>query len=174
MGKQALYDAIELGGELIADVDLPPYILVGYKPGDKTRVVPASASIPAIAVVGLNEEDKVRDGSGGITKTNGGWIAGKVVGLLYKKGTVPVKIGAAAVSGDKLVATTNGLAIPQTTPTFTTWALSTSPTNTQINAAANQLITEIQAAENARSNVIGEVMPGEDGSTNDIIYMIMK
>lgn len=173
MGKQALYDAVELGGELIADVDLPPYIAVGFKTGDKTKVVPASATIPAIAIVGRNEEDKVRDGAGGVAKTNGGWKAGQIP-LFYKKGTVPVKVGAEVASGDKLVPTTNGLLIPAAASTFTTFNLGATPTGAQINTAANNLITEIQAAISDNSKVMGEVMPGEDGTTNDIIYMIMK
>lgn len=163
MGFQP-FNGHEIAIKLVADVAIPPYRIVKFKPTDATKVTLATAGSVPLAVSVPPEEAFMPDGSGGIVPRTG-WNIGETP-LLYDSGTVYVELGETVTAGQKCVPGASGKGYAQDEPTFTDAAISTHD-DAKINAAINGLIDEIQAARTSDASVLGEYFVG--GDAGDIV-----
>ena len=170
MAKQPV-NGHEILIELTAAEVINDYDLIMFDPSDKTKCRKCTSTGTPIAIAIPHDDEMMPDGAGGFVKRTGYQIGERVTA--YDSGTLWVKVAAAVTAGQRCVpGATAGRAYPGAADSFTTWALGASPTNTQINAAANQTITEIQSALGVRESSFGKFLTG--GNSGDVVPMKIK
>jgi len=170
MGKQPFNGHEIAATELTASMLIPAYTIVKFNATDKTKVDLAGVGDIPLGIAIPPDEEMMPDGNGGTIKRTG-WNVGDYP-TIYDEGTVWVKLGAAVTAGQKCVPMAGGLGAAQAAYSFVPWALAASPSNTNINAAGNQTISDILAAFVAKETVIGTYYTS--GNIGDIVPVKIK
>jgi hypothetical protein len=170
MGLQP-YNGHEIGIEVTAAEVIPAYSIVKFNSSDKTKVNLATAGDAPLGVAIPSPDEMMPDGNGGLIKRTGYQIGERVT--IYDSGTVFVKLGAGAnvTAGDKCVPMAGGLGTKVAADTFTAWAIATH-SDSNINAAGNQLITDIAADLALRETKLGTYL--KSGVAADIVPVRIK
>ena len=169
--------------ELTAAEVINDYDLIMFDPSDKTKCRKCTSTGIPIGIAIPHDDEMMSDKAGGFVKRTGYQIGDRVTA--YDSGTLWVKLGDTVTAGQECIpGATAGRAYGRNkpavaAPTFTDWALGASPTNTQINAAANATIDELDtafaaalAAINGRKLAFGDYLVG--GSAGDVVPMKIR